>query len=157
MIFENTLQWTSRSLSLFCMLFSWFAGMYLIQAQELKSKDKQAILEVLDKQVECWNKQDIEGFMEGYWKSDSLKFIGKSGLTKGWKATLESYKKNYPDKNAMGMLKFEIINVQGISNNAAVVTGKWMLTRNIGNLQGVFTLIFERIDKQWVIVYDHSS
>jgi hypothetical protein len=139
------------------MLFSWFAGMYLVQAQELKSKDKQAILEVLDRQVECWNKQDVEGFMEGYWKSDSLKFIGKSGITKGWKGTLENYKKNYPDKNAMGTLKFEIINVQGISSYAAVVTGKWMLTRTIGNLQGVFTLIFERIDKKWVIIYDHSS
>lgn len=157
MISQNTLQPCFRLLTLFYMLFSWFAGMYLVQAQELKSKDKQAILEVLDRQVECWNKQDVEGFMEGYWKSDSLKFIGKSGITKGWKGTLENYKKNYPDKNAMGTLKFEIINVQGISSYAAVVTGKWMLTRTIGNLQGVFTLIFERIDKKWVIIYDHSS
>jgi hypothetical protein len=157
MISGNYLQRPFGSLSLFCMLFSWFAGIYIVQAQELKPKDKQTILEVLDKQVECWNKQDIEGFMEGYWKSDSLKFIGKSGLTKGWKATLENYKKNYPDKNAMGILKFEIINVQGISSRAAVVTGKWMLTRTIGNLQGVFTLIFEQKDRKWVIVYDHSS
>lgn len=157
MIFGNTLQQPFRLLFLFCMLFSWFAGMYLVQAQELKPKDKQNILEVLEKQVECWNKQDIEGFMEGYWKSDSLKFIGKSGITKGWKGTLENYRKNYPDKNAMGILKFEIINVQGIASHAAVVTGKWMLTRTIGNLQGIFTLIFERIEKKWVIVYDHSS
>jgi hypothetical protein len=157
MIFVNYLQRSFCSLPLLCMLLSWFAGMYIVQAQELKPKDKQAILEVLDKQVESWNKQDIEGFMEGYWKSDSLKFIGKSGLTKGWKATLENYKKNYPDKNAMGTLKFEIINVQGISSRAAVVTGKWMLTRTIGNLQGVFTLIFEQKDRKWVIVYDHSS
>lgn len=157
MIFKNSLQISFRLLILLSMLFSWLAGLYLLQAQELKLKDKQAILEVLNKQVECWNKQDIEGFMEGYWKSDSLKFIGKSGFTKGWKATLESYKKNYPDKNAMGILKFEIINLQGISADAAVVTGKWMLTRTIGNLQGIFTLIFQRIQRKWVIVYDHSS
>jgi len=157
MILTNSLQAHFHCLTLLYMIFSWFAGMYIVQAQELKPKDKQAILEVLDKQVESWNKQDIEGFMEGYWKSDSLKFIGKSGLTKGWKATLENYKKNYPDKNAMGTLKFEIINVQGISSRAAVVTGKWMLTRTIGNLQGVFTLIFEQKDRKWVIVYDHSS
>jgi len=157
MILTNSLQVHFHCLTLLYMMFSWFAGMYIVQAQELKPKDKQAILEVLDKQVESWNKQDIDGFMEGYWKSDSLKFIGKSGLTKGWKATLENYKKNYPDKNAMGTLKFEIINVQGISSRAAVVTGKWMLTRTIGNLQGVFTLIFEQKDRKWVIVYDHSS
>ncbi|MDW8301944.1 MAG: nuclear transport factor 2 family protein [Bacteroidia bacterium] len=146
-----------RLLSLFSMLLNWFIGLYLSQAQELRPKDKEAILQVLNKQVEAWNRQDIEGFMEAYWKSDSLKFIGKNGLTKGWKATLENYKKNYPDKAAMGTLKFEILNIQGISSNAAVVTGRWMLTRSIGNLQGIFSLIFKYIDKKWVIVYDHSS
>lgn len=157
MISQTPLQPSLRLLFLLSMIFSWFAGMYLVQAQELKPKDKQAILEVLNKQVEAWNKQDIEGFMEGYWKSDSLKFIGKNGFSKGWKTTLENYKKNYPDKNAMGTLVFEVINLQPISHHAVVVTGKWKLTRLIGNIQGIFTLIFQKIDKKWVIVYDHSS
>ncbi|MCS7075519.1 MAG: nuclear transport factor 2 family protein [Bacteroidia bacterium] len=138
------------------MLLSWFVGLYLAQAQDLRHKDKKAIMEVLEKQVEAWNRQDIEGFMEAYWKSDSLKFIGRNGLTKGWQAALDRYKKNYPDKNAMGVLKFEILNIQGICSHAAVVTGKWILTRSVGNLQGFFSLIFEYIDKKWVIVYDHS-
>ena len=31
--------------------------------------------------------------MEGYWKSESLKFYGANGVTYGWDNTLERYQK----------------------------------------------------------------
>ena len=34
------------------------------------------ILKVLNAQKESWNSADIEGYMQGYHKSDSLMFIG---------------------------------------------------------------------------------
>lgn len=123
----------------------------------LSEKDKLQILNVMKKQENCWNKGDIECFMEGYWKSDSLKFIGKSGITYGWQNTLDNYKKKYPGKAAMGRLDFEIISLEALGTNAVLLIGKWTLTRESDSPNGHFSLIWKKIKGVWVIVADHSS
>lgn len=122
-----------------------------------QSKAEKEIRKVLAEQTEAWNKADIQGFMQGYWVSDSLKFIGKNGVTKGWTATLNNYKKSYPDKAAMGTLTFDILTVEKISSKAAFVIGKWKLQREKDVLQGHFTLFWKKIKGKWLIVADHSS
>lgn len=123
-----------------------------------QTKDAQTILSILDTQTKSWNSGDLENFMKGYWKSDSLMFIGKSGVTYGYSNTLENYKKGYPTRDAMGILKFTILKVEKISANAYFVVGKWHLTREkVGDVEGHYTLLFKKIQGEWVIVADHSS
>ena len=74
-----------------------------------QSNEEKAIRQVLTTQTQSWNHGDIVGFMQTYWKSDSLMFIGKSGITYGWQQALDRYKKNYPDATAMGKLDFTIL------------------------------------------------
>ncbi len=132
---------------------------YILTAQTHKLPDQQQIKQVLKIQQNAWNNGDIPEFMEGYWKSDSLTFIGKKGITKGWKNTLDNYLKSYPDKATMGKLAFVILRIEMFSSNTAMVTGKWDLERDAdkGNIGGYFTLIFKKINKRWVIVSDHTS
>ncbi|MEO7530330.1 MAG: nuclear transport factor 2 family protein [Sediminibacterium sp.] len=120
-------------------------------------KDEQAIRAILANQNIQWNKGNIEAFMHGYWNSDSLLFVGKTGTTYGYQKTLANYKKGYPDTAAMGKLGFEILKVQKLSSDYYFVLGKWALTRSIGNISGHYTLLFKKINNQWVIVVDHSS
>ena len=118
---------------------------------------EKTIRQLLDRQTRDWNRGNIDAFMIGYWQSDSLMFIGKSGVTYGWKNTLENYKKNYPDTSAMGKLSFNIITVKKLSGEYYHVVGKWHLKRTIGDLSGHYTLLFKKIKGEWVIVSDHSS
>ena len=127
---------------------------FVLQAQE---KEDKAIRRLLTEQTASWNKGDIEGFMQTYWKSDSLMFIGKSGVTNGWQNTLNNYKKGYPDTAAMGKLSFDIIQVKPVSKEYAFVIGKWMLQRTAGDLSGHYTLLLRKIKGEWKIVADHSS
>ena len=120
-------------------------------------KAAKSILSVMDQQEKAWNKGDLSAFMEGYWKSDSLCFIGSRGLTHGWTQTLENYKKGYPNTDAMGQLKFTIVSVQQLSKKSAYVIGKWQLTRTKGDIGGHYTLLWKKIKGKWVIVADHSS
>lgn len=122
-----------------------------------QSQDEKAIRDVLEKQRLAWNTGDIPSFMEGYWQSDSLMFIGKSGVTYGWENTLKNYKKGYPDTAAMGKLGFTILEVKKLSDTYFFVVGKWHLTRSIGDAGGHYTLLFRKIKNKWVIVADHSS
>jgi hypothetical protein len=119
--------------------------------------DERVILKILNDQTAAWNRGDIDGFMNGYWKNDSLMFIGKTGVTYGWANTLNNYKKNYPDTIAMGKLSFTIITAKQLSIQYFHVVGRWYLRRSIGDLGGHFTLLFRKINSMWVIVADHSS
>lgn len=131
--------------------------LFVSLASTAQTKDELAIRKILSEQDVAWNRGDIETFMQGYWKSDSLMFIGKSGITYGWQKTLDNYKANYPDTTAMGKLDFEYIEIKRLSAIYFFVVGKWHLSRTIGNLNGSFTLLFRKIKGKWVIVKDHSS
>ncbi|WP_341842143.1 nuclear transport factor 2 family protein [Chitinophaga caseinilytica] len=115
------------------------------------------IRQVMQTQLEAWNRGDIVAFMDTYWKSDSLLFIGSKGLTYGWQATLDNYKKAYPGKEGMGQLAFKLLEFKKLGNDAYFVVGKWQLTRTIGNLDGHFSILLRRINGEWKIVADHSS
>jgi ketosteroid isomerase-like protein len=122
-----------------------------------QSKEEKDIRKLLTIQTECWNRGDIEGFMQTYWKSDSLMFIGKSGVHFGWQETLNNYKKGYPDTTAMGKLSFDILVVKKLSSEYYYVVGKWMLKRSIGDLSGHYDLLLRKIKGKWYIIADHSS
>lgn len=122
-----------------------------------QSKDEREVRDLLERQTKEWNAGDIPSFMNTYWKSDSLMFIGKSGITYGWQKTLDNYKKNYPDMAAMGKLKFQLLEVKRLSTDYFYVVGKWQLTRSIGDIGGIFTLLLRKVGNQWLIVADHSS
>lgn len=119
--------------------------------------DTAAINQVLAAQSAAWNRGDIDAFMEGYWKSDDLRFASGGTITYGWKTTRDRYKRNYPDKATMGTLAFTIQEVKVVSPDAAVIFGKWELTRKNDKPWGLFTLTFRKIDGAWVIVSDHTS
>lgn len=122
-----------------------------------QSRDEALIKKLLSEQTKCWNRGDINGFMQTYWNSDSLMFIGKSGVKWGWQTTLDNYKKSYPDAAAMGRLSFDMIQVKQLSTQYYYVVGKWMLRRAIGDLSGHYDLLLRKIKGQWKIIADHSS
>lgn len=134
-----------------------FLSLFIFITLNAQNKDEQAIRNTLAQQTVEWNKGNIDAFMKGYWKNDSLMFVGKSGVTYGYQRTLENYKKNYPDAANMGQLKFNILKVKPISADTYFVLGKWALTRSVGNVDGHYTLLFKKINGQWLIVVDHSS
>ena len=108
-------------------------------------------------QQKAWNMGDLVGFMNGYWESDSLRFLGKDGVTLGWKASLERYQRVYPSKEKMGTLRFDDLRIEVLNGKNAYVDGRWNLFRSADTLSGHFTLLWKRINGRWVIVSDHSS
>ena len=125
--------------------------------QKLEAKDSLAIIDILNKQEKDWNRGDIDEFMKGYLKSEKLIFSGPSGPIYGWKATLDRYKKTYSDKEKMGKLKFEILNVIALSPKVIQLQGKFNLTRSIGDAFGYFTLNWIKVKNRWYIISDHTS
>jgi ketosteroid isomerase-like protein len=116
-----------------------------------------AILAVLAAQQSDWNKGDIRGFMEGYWKSSELTFAGTRGFTRGWQPVMARYEKSYADKAAMGTLDFSELEIRQLGPDAALVLGKWHLARQAGDRGGIFTLVFQKSPEGWRIIHDHTT
>ncbi len=112
---------------------------------------------VLDAQVAAWNRGDVAAFMQGYWNSPDVEFVGANGITRGWRRVLDRYHKAYPDRAAMGHLDFSDIEVQSLGPDAALVVGQFHLQRQNDAPSGVFTLIFRKFPDGWKIIHDHTS
>ncbi len=126
-------------------------------SQSQIQKDTAAIKAVLQQQAKDWSSASIEAFMEGYDKTSNLLFVGKSGITKGWQQTLNRYKVGYPTKDHTGELTFNILEVQPINAAAYLLVGEFHLKRNVGKADGIFTLVFKKINGAWKVISDHTS
>ena len=131
-----------------------------VSAQNKNTSDEKiasAIRKVMEDQAAAWNRGDVEGFMQGYWKSEQLNFVSGTDVARGWQAALDRYKKNYDSKARMGTLTFSGLEITVLSKDAAVVLGSWALQREKDNPGGKFTLIFRKFKDGWKIVHDHTS
>ena len=128
----------------------------LVNAQtDQKSVD--AIKAVINAQRDAWNRGDIQGYMDGYDKSDNTVFVSGDNVSRGWNTVLERYKKSYDSREKMGQLEFSDLEITLLSKDSAVVLGRWLLKRSGDEPHGRFTLIFKKTKSGWRIIHDHTS
>jgi uncharacterized protein (TIGR02246 family) len=138
--------------------------LFIVASQVVLAADTAATAaarNVLAAQKEAWNRGDIDGFMQGYARSDAIRFAGGDKFNYGWQATLDSYRKGYPDAAAMGKLDFDLVEVRELTPDMVYVFGKWRLSRANEAADkaphGLFTLIVERANGVWAVTRDHTS
>ena len=126
-------------------------------AKPKEAKTIAAIRAVLDAQRDAWNRGDIEGFMDGYERSEQTVFVSGDNLTRGWQTVFDRYKKNYNTREKMGTLTFSDLEITLPGKESAVVLGRWHLKRASDEPHGRFTLIFRKTKQGWKIIHDHTS
>ena len=126
-------------------------------AQKPNPAAVKAVTVILYEQQAAWNAGDISLFMEGYWQSDRLVFMGSLGPTFVYENVKQRYEKNYATKELMGRLQFTVIDVQQHSPTVIQMLGKFELERSGGNASGHFSLLWRKTDEGWKIVSDHTS
>jgi ketosteroid isomerase-like protein len=137
-----------------------FAVATILGSTSVHAQTGEAISEirkVLQSQQDDWNRGDIEEFMNGYWRSDETVFVSGDEVTRGWQKVLDRYKRNYSDRTKMGTLTFADLEITPLSDESAVVLGRWKLERRKDQPHGRFTLIFRRFPDGWKIIHDHTS
>ncbi len=131
----------------------------LVSSEVNSAKADSQIAQVLQQQVDAWNRHDLEGFMAGYWNSPELTFFSGAHESKGWQAALDRYRKTYQGAgHEMGKLEFANLRIEMLGSEAAFVRGEFRLTMSYGKTPcGLFTLIFRKFPDGWKIVHDHSA
>ena len=138
-------------------LFTFLVCVTLIVPSTYGQTEINDVRQLLNDQSEAWNNGDIEAFMEGYTKTDDLHFLGSSGLTKGWDATLARYQKGYPDRQTMGQLTFDLKEITLRTDEVCTVIGRYHLERSeMDDASGNFLIVLQKIDGNWKIVADST-
>jgi uncharacterized protein (TIGR02246 family) len=120
--------------------------------------DRTAIQKVLDDQMAAWNRGDLAAYMQGYAKIDGLVFTSGGNIRKGWQDAFDHYQARYAtDKSSMGKLAFEILSIDPVGADGAIVLGNWILTGSPHDGRGVFSLVLARRPEGWRIIHDHTS
>jgi len=153
----NKFRWAAATGLVFLMvLLAGIHGLTAPSSEEHKS-DHEAILAILNAQQAAWNRGDVDAFLTGYWQSPEVTFSGSNGVSRGWDEVLARYKRNYPDRAAMGQLDFSELEFRFLGPDAALVLGRWHLKRENDELGGVFSLVWQRFPDGWKIIHDHTS
>ena len=129
----------------------------LVETGDVSANPSAEIRGVLDRQVEAWNDGDIAGYMEGYWRSDSVVFTSGGRVHRGWQATFETYVARYDTHEKMGTLRFSNLEITLLSDGSAFILGSWELLRADDRPHGIFTLVLRRFVNGWRIIHDHTS
>lgn len=150
------LNWTIASALL-------LAGAVLVVAQTPSrprvnaQRERGRIMAVMNAQAEAWNRGDVAGYMDGYWRSSKTTFVSGDTITRGWQTVLDRYRKSYNTREKMGTLAFTEVEITILNPTTAVALGKWELTRANDHPHGYFSLIFRKVKAGWRIVQDHTS
>jgi ketosteroid isomerase-like protein len=145
---------TRLTLSITCYVL---VATFVRAAAEQPANPETEIQSVLHAQQDAWNRGDIDAFMNGYARSPSTVFIAADEVRRGWETVRARYRQKYSDRTKMGTLRFSDVEIMPLSPDAAVVLGRWRLTRANDEPHGRFTLIFRRLPEGWRIVHDHTS
>lgn len=139
-----------------------FIGLLVVAASRsvwatAKDQAEIQIRAVMNAQVAAWNRGDIDGYMDGYVRSDKLEFVSRGKITRGWQTVRDRYHKKYNSRDAMGTLKFSGVKIKLLRSNLALVIGRWELSRKSDRPHGSFVLTFRHQREGWRIVHDETS
>lgn len=118
--------------------------------------DRAAATAVLDAQVARWNQGDLEGFVATYWNGDELTFFGASGLTRGRRDLLATYRRSYPTAKERGVLAFSVVDFTPLGDAHALLLGRYTIAGERPS-SGVFSLVLAEQDGKVVILHDHTT
>jgi len=122
-----------------------------------ESREKQAILKVIQHMQEAWNRGDFRGYMQGF-KNPGVVFVSGGRFQAGWQGTLEHYIRDYGNSpETRGMLRFYDIQIELLAPDAAQLISRYELLRPQHPQYGINTRLMRKIGGHWVIALNHVS
>ncbi len=130
---------------------------FLALAAASPQADQRAILGVIHKMEEAWNRGDFRGYMAGF-KNPDVVFVSGGKFQDGWQGTLDHYIRDYGGSaERRGQLHFYNMKVDLLSPKAAMLIGQYRLVRGTRVTEGVNTRLFKKFHGHWLITMNHVS
>ena len=111
------------------------------------------------KQRVAWNRGDIEGALDFYWKSPEITWVSKAGVNQGFAGFAQAMRDAYAGRpEQMGVYSGEVLMAKEVSPETGLLVVRWSIDRDGARLMGgVSTQLWEEVDGAWRIVFEHAS
>jgi uncharacterized protein (TIGR02246 family) len=122
-----------------------------------EEQEKQAILSVIGRMEQAWNRGDFRGYMEGFANPDVI-FVSRGQFQKDWQGTLDHYIRDYgSSEQTRGKLHFFDIRIEMLGPDAAQLISRYRLDRPEHPQDGINTRLMRKRGGKWVIALNHVS
>ncbi|HEY3785091.1 MAG TPA: nuclear transport factor 2 family protein [Steroidobacteraceae bacterium] len=119
--------------------------------------EKKAILEVISRMQDAWNRGDFRGYMQGF-KNPDVIFVSGGRFQSGWQGTLDHYLRDYGGSpQTRGKLRFFNIRIEMLAPDAAQLISQFELQRPRHPQYGINTRLLRKLGGRWVIALNHVS
>lgn len=116
-----------------------------------------AIQVLFDAGCAAWNRGDLAGYLDSYWKSEKIRWVSGGTVLYGFEAIAAGYRRRFAPPRPMGTLTISGLEIDLVSETDAVVFGHWALAMADQAPHGVFTVHARRIAGEWLFISDHAS
>ncbi|HEY4009217.1 MAG TPA: DUF4440 domain-containing protein [Acidobacteriaceae bacterium] len=123
------------------------------------TREQLDVVKIIMKQQDAWNNGDLDGYLSHYKDAPDTQAVLAS-LVRGLDNIRAAYRQNFPNKDTMGNIEDTDVEVRSLSDNFALATGRYHLTRTRkagGPAEGTFTELFEKTPTGWKVIFSEST
>jgi uncharacterized protein (TIGR02246 family) len=109
------------------------------------------------KACDAWNRHDLDGYLDAFWRSDALVVVVEGETVHGWNLLSKAYHVGYPNPSEMGDLALDRVQVQMLAPDLAEVLTWDTLTFPKKKEFGTSTIVMKKLPEGWRVALMHTS
>jgi uncharacterized protein (TIGR02246 family) len=115
------------------------------------------IYDELSRMVDAWNRHDIDGYLDTFWRSENLVVVVEGENIRGWDLISKAYHTGYPNLEEMGNMTLDRVQVQILAPDIGFALAWFTASFPKKKEFGTATMTFKKLPEGWRIAIAHSS
>jgi uncharacterized protein (TIGR02246 family) len=115
------------------------------------------IYDEVTKACDAWNRHDLDGYLDSFWRSDALVVVVEGETVHGWDLLSKALHTGYPNPSEMGVLTLDRAQVQMLAPDFAEVLTWDTISFAKKKEFGTSTIVMKRLPEGWRVVLMHTS
>ena len=115
------------------------------------------IYDEVNRAVDAWNHHNLDGYLDSFWRSDSLVVVVEGETVRGWDLLSKALHLGYPNPSEMGSLTLDRVQVQMLSSDIGMAVTWDTVSFPKKKEFGTSTIVMKKLPEGWRVVVMHTS
>jgi uncharacterized protein (TIGR02246 family) len=109
------------------------------------------------KMLDAWNRHDLDAYLDGFLHSDDIVLVVDGETIRGWDLLSKAFHSGYPNKDEMGTVFFDRVQVQMLAPDLGFVLVWYSIAFPKKKQFGTDTIIVKKVAEGWREMISHTS
>jgi uncharacterized protein (TIGR02246 family) len=115
------------------------------------------IYDQMMKMLDAWNRHDLDAYLDGFLHSDDIVLVVDGETIRGWDLLSKAFHSGYPNKDEMGTVFFDRVQVQMLAPDLGFVLVWYSIAFPKKKQFGTDTIIVKKVAEGWREMISHTS